>query len=399
MKINKLAIDGGLPVRENFLQYGKQSITENDINRVQNVLRSDFLTSGPNVTKFEEDLSEFCGTKYAVTLNSGTAALHGMYSSVGLSVDDEVIVPAITFAATANAAIYCGAKPVLADIDPETMLVDSGDIESKITTKTKIITGVDYAGQIADYDEIKKIKNSIDKNINVFADAAHSFGAFQSNRKSGSIADASSFSFHPVKGITTGEGGAVTTDNQMIYKKIKQFRNHGISTEFQERNRNNTWEYDIPEIGYNYRLSDIHAALGSSQITSVDSKINIRRNIAKNYDIAIKNINGITSLKTLTKNIHSYHIYVVIIDLNQFKVDRNQFFLALRSENIGVNVHYIPLYEHTFFKNFGFIQSDYPNSRYIYDRIITLPLWPDMSEYDINSVIEALKKVAKAYKR
>ena len=145
MKINKLAIDGGLPVRENFLQYGKQSITENDINRVQNVLRSDFLTSGPNVTKFEEDLSEFCGTKYAVTLNSGTAALHGMYSSVGLSVDDEVIVPAITFAATANAAIYCGAKPVLADIDPETMLVDSGDIESKITTKTKIITVVDYA--------------------------------------------------------------------------------------------------------------------------------------------------------------------------------------------------------------------------------------------------------------
>lgn len=399
MKIHKLAIDGGNPVRKSFLQYGKQSISENDIRRVEDTLRSDFLTSGPAVEEFEGKISEYCDSEYAVSLSNGTTALHALYESIGLEDGDEVIIPSITFASTATSVLFCGAIPVFTEIDPETLLIDPRDIERKISSRTKLIVGVDYAGQMADYGEINAIRNKQNEKMYIFADGAHSFGALQTNNKSGNVADATTFSFHPVKGITTGEGGAVSTNDVNIYKKIKKIRNHGISLDFHKRDDYITWEYDIDELGYNYRLSDIHASLGLSQIKSIDEKIDKRKKIAEKYDSAIEDIKGLSPLSTLEKNNHAHHIYVVKIDLERFSVDRSIIFRALRAENIGVNVHYIPLYNFKIFSDLGYKKSDFPVTNDTYERILTLPIWPDMLESDIQSVVDALTKVLFFYSK
>ena len=399
MKIHKLAIDGGNPVRSSFLQYGKQSISENDIRSVENTLRSNFLTSGPAVEEFEGKISEYCDSEYSVSLSSGTTALHALYKSIGLEEDDEVIIPSITFASTATSVLFCGARPVFTEIDPETLLIDTKDIDRKISSRTKLIVGVDYAGQMADYEEINNIRNLHNEKIYIFADAAHSFGALQSNNKSGNVADATTFSFHPVKGITTAEGGAVSTNDLNIYKKIKKIRNHGISLDFNKRDDNLTWEYDIDELGFNYRLSDLHASLGLSQIESIGEKIDRRKKIADKYDLAIDDIEGLSSLRTIEKNKHAHHIYVVKIDLERFTVDRSIIFRALRAENIGVNVHYIPLYNLKVFSHLGYNKSNFPVTNDTYERILTLPIWPDMLESDIQSVVDALIKVLSFYRK
>jgi dTDP-4-amino-4,6-dideoxygalactose transaminase len=322
-----------------------------------------------------------------------------MYESLELDIGDEVIVPSITFAATANAALYCGAKPVFVDVDRDTLLIDIRAVEENISLKTKIVTGVDYAGQPANYRSLYELENNNEPKFNIFADAAHSLGAKQNNKSSGSLADASSFSFHPVKGITSGEGGAITTDNPKIYKKIKTFRNHGINADYRQREDQATWEYNIGEIGFNYRLSDIHAALGLSQLSDINLNLKKRRKIAQAYDRAIDNLTGVKKVKTLEENDHSYHLYVIKLDLDKFKVGRYEFFQSMRAENIGVNVHYVPLYRHSLYSEFGFTTKDFPNSTYVYERILTLPIWPGMTDDDVNSVIIALNKVVEFYVR
>ena len=397
--MSKLAIYGGDPIRKTMLQYGRQSVSVKDIEAVKEVLLSDFLTTGPAVEKFEHALAKFCGTKYAACVSSGTAALHSMYESLELDIGDEVIVPSITFAATANAALYCGAKPVFVDVDRDTLLIDIKAVEENISLKTKIVTGVDYGGQPANYRSLYELENNNEPKFNIFADAAHSLGAKQNNKSSGSLADASSFSFHPVKGITSGEGGAITTDNPKIYEKIKTFRNHGINADYRQREDQATWEYNIGEIGFNYRLSDVHAALGLSQLSDINLNLKKRRKIAQAYDRAIDSLTGVKKVKTLEENDHSYHLYVIKLDLDKFKVGRYEFFQAMRAENIGVNVHYVPLYRHSLYSEFGFTAKDFPNSTYVYERILTLPIWPGMTDVDINSVIIALNKVVEFYVR
>jgi perosamine synthetase len=394
---SELAIDGGQPVRASFLPYGRQSITEGDIEAVNAVLRSDYLTTGPAVTSFENRLIETIGVEHVVAVSSGTAALHVMYAAAGIGKGDEVIVPIITFAATANAAVYVGAKPVFADVDPATLLIDPASVADLITDSTKVIVGVDFAGQPAEYDSLYELASGRD--ITVMADAAHSLGSTRDGVPGGKIADASILSFHPVKHVAAGEGGAVVTDNAELAQKATQFRNHGISADHSQRASKNTWEYEIADLGFNYRMSDIHCALGESQLAGLTENVAFRQRIAGVYDAEFESLDGVTPLVTDARNSNAYHLYIVKIDASVFTADRAQFFAALRAENIGVNVHYIPVGRHPIYVEMGYERSSCPNGESAYEQIITLPLWPKMTDQDVNDVVEAVKKVAQAYSR
>jgi len=393
----KLAIDGGTPVRSNFLPYGRQSVTEDDIQTVQNVLRSDYLTTGPAVASFESGLKQVASVDHAVAVSSGTAALHAMYASAGIGDSDEVIVPIITFAATANAAAYLGARPVFADVDPATLLIDMESIDRLISPATKAIVGVDFAGQSVNYDAIYKLVG--DRDITVMADAAHSLGGARDGLPCGSLADASTFSFHPVKHVAAGEGGAVVTSDPEIAAKSIQFRNHGISADHSQRAASNSWEYEITDLGFNYRMSDIHCALGESQLSRLAGNVAERQRIAEKFDSEFASLDGIIPLVTERGNSNAYHIYVVKIDSTVFKVGRAEFFAALRAENIGVNVHYIPVGWHPVYDGSAYDRGSCPNGEALYEQIITLPLWPGMTNDDLSDVVTAVKKVAEAYKR
>lgn len=392
-----LAIDGGEPVRATFLPYGRQSITDSDIQAVTEVLKSDFLTTGPAVESFEKRLSETVGTDHAVAVSSGTAALHAMYAASGIGPGDEVIVPIITFAATANAALYLGARPVFADVDPATLLIDPVSVARLITRATKAIVGVDFAGQPAMYESLFDLASGRD--ITVLADAAHSLGSTRDGVPGGKIADASIFSFHPVKHVAAGEGGAILTDDAEIADETARFRNHGISADHSKRAAVNTWEYEITNLGFNYRMSDIHCALGESQLSRLAQNVSARQKIAATYDSEFESMDGITPLVTEERNTNAYHLYIVKIDASVFTTDRARFFAALRAENIGVNVHYIPVGWHPVYAEQGFKRGSCPNGESVYEEIITLPIWPAMSDQDVDDVVVAVKKVARAYER
>jgi perosamine synthetase len=394
---SELAIDGGQPVRSSFLPYGRQSITDDDIKAVNAVLRSDYLTTGPAVTSFENRLTEAIGFEHAVAVSSGTAALHAMYAAAGIGEGDEVIVPIITFAATANAALYVGAKPVFADVDPATLLIDPASVAELITDSTKAIVGVDFAGQPAEYESLYELASGRD--ITVMADAAHSLGSTRDGVPGGKIADASILSFHPVKHVAAGEGGAIVTDNAELAQKATRFRNHGISADHSQRASKNTWEYEITDLGFNYRMSDIHCALGESQLGGLTDNVASRQRIAGVYDTEFESVDGVTPLVTDARNSNAYHLYIVKIDASVFTADRAQFFAALRAENIGVNVHYIPVGRHPIYVEMGYERSSCPNGESAYEEIITLPLWPKMTDQDVDDVVEAVKKVAVAYSR
>jgi perosamine synthetase len=394
---SELAIDGGQPVRSSFLPYGRQSITDDDIKAVNAVLSSDYLTTGPAVTSFENRLTEAIGVEHAVAVSSGTAALHAMYAAAGIGEGDEVIVPIITFAATANAALYVGAKPVFADVDPATLLIDPASVAELITDSTKAIVGVDFAGQPAEYESLYELASGRD--ITVMADAAHSLGSTRDGVPGGKIADASILSFHPVKHVAAGEGGAIVTDNAELAQKATRFRNHGISADHSQRASKNTWEYEITDLGFNYRMSDIHCALGESQLGGLTDNVASRQRIAGVYDTEFESVDGVTPLVTDARNSNAYHLYIVKIDASVFTADRAQFFAALRAENIGVNVHYIPVGRHPIYVEMGYERSSCPNGESAYEEIITLPLWPKMTDQDVDDVVEAVKKVAVAYSR
>ena len=394
----KLAINGGAPVRKEYLSYGKQTIDDKDIDMVINVLKGEYLTTGPCVSEFEKKVAEYVGVKYAVAVSNGTAALHMACYAAGIGPGDEVLIPGITFAASANCVLYCGGTPVFVDVDYENYNIDIEDLKRKITNKTKAIIPVDMAGQAVDIDEIMKIAR--DNNLIVIEDAAHALGSEYNHRKVGVTAHMTEFSFHPVKPITTGEGGIVVTDDEELYKKMNIFRSHGITRDKYMMNEyHGPWYYEQIDLGYNYRITDIQCALGISQMNKIDKFINRRKEIVKKYDEAFKNIEEIHIPHEADFSNSGWHIYLIKLSLEKLTCTRKEIFEALQAENIGVNVHYIPVYLHPYYKSLGYEKGICPVAEEIYNRIITLPLFPSMLDEDIDDVINAVRKVIDAYRK
>lgn len=375
-----------------YIPYGRQNINEDDINAVVEVLKSDFLTTGPKIAEFEEKFADYVGAKYAVAVSNGTAALHIACLAAGLKEGDEVITTPITFAASANCALYCGAKPVFADIDSVTYNIDYREIEKHITSRTKAIIPVHYTGQPCDMDEIHKIAEKY--NLFVIEDAAHAVGAEYKGRKIGSLSDMTEFSFHPVKHITCGEGGIVTTNNEKLYEKLKLYRTHGITRNTAEMSRQDgPWYYEQIDLGFNYRITDFQAALGISQLSRVDLFLKRRREIAARYDEAFKNVPGITIPSQMEGTRSAYHLYVIRVD----KKIRRELFEYLRACNIGVNVHYIPVYTFPYYREHGYMNVKCANAEELYSSIISLPIFYDLTDaeqdYVIDKIISFLNKM------
>jgi perosamine synthetase len=393
---DNIAIFGGNPVRDSYLPYGRQSMDQQDIDSVVKVLQSDYLTTGPTIGMFEQKIADYVRSKYAVAFSSGTAALHAACFAAGISEGDEVITTPITFAASANCVLYQKAKPVFADIDPLTYNIDPSSIKKLITPKTKAIIPVDFTGQPADHNEILKIAK--EHNLIVIEDAAHALGATYKNQKIGSIHDMTMFSFHPVKMITTGEGGIITTDHKHYYEKLIQFRTHGITRDPSMLiGKSEPWYYEMQFLGYNYRMTDIQAVLGISQLTKLNHFLEQRQHLASIYHKELKQFTCIEVPIQMENSKSSWHLYVIRLKLGHLKGNRNEIFHALRKENIGVNVHYIPVYLHPYYKELGYEKGLCPNAERLYEEIITLPLFPLMTEEDVMEVIKALQKVIQFY--
>lgn len=398
LRHDTLALDGGAPVRSELLPYGRQSIDDADVNAVVQVLRSSHLTCGPAVGAFEERFAAVVGSQHAVAVSSGTAALHAAYHALGIGPGDEVLVPAITFAATANAVLYTGANPIFCDVDRDTLLIDPKSAESRITKKTKAIAPVDYAGQPCDYAEQRALADS--HGLSLIEDACHSLGGSYQGKKVGSFADCTAFSFHPVKMITTGEGGMVTTNDSETARRLRQFRSHGISTSFQDREKSTTYEYEMTDLGFNYRLTDIQCALGMSQLCKLDEWTNRRRELALRYDEALKSSKMFSPLETKAQRVHGRHLYVIRIKLETCSVDRLTLFRALRAEGIAVNVHYAPVHLHPYYRNrLGTEAGLCPVAEYEARRIFSIPIFPAMTNEDLDDVLHALNKVELAFLR
>lgn len=394
-----LAINGGTPVRNKFLPYGKQVIDENDIRSVVNILNGDYLTTGPAVSEFEKKVANYVGSKYAVAVSNGTAALHIACLSAGIKEGDEVITTPMTFAASANCILYCGAKPVFVDIDKYTYNINVNEIEKKITPKTKAIIPVHFTGQSVDLDPILELAKKY--NLTVIEDAAHALGTKYKGKFIGSISDMTEFSFHPVKTVTTAEGGIITTNRKDLYEKLILFRTHGITrnTEFMENKNEGPWYYEQIDLGYNYRITDLQCALGITQMDKLDDFIKRRKELVRMYNEHLSKIDGAIIQKEEGFSDTSRHLYIMKLDLDKFKVGRKEIFEALLAENIGVNVHYLPVYLHPYYKKLGYEKGLCPNSEELYDSMITLPLYPGMSNDDFYDVINAVNKVLGYYRK
>lgn len=369
-----------------YIPYGRQSISEEDIQAVVDVLRSDYLTTGPKVAEFENIVANYVGAKYAVAVSNGTAALHIACLAAGIQPGDEVIVSPITFAASANCVLYCGGKPVFADIKPDTYNIDPEDIERKITSKTKAIIAVHYTGQPCEMDEITAIAKK--HNLVVIEDGAQVISGEYKGKKIGSISDMTTFSFHPVKPVTTGEGGMVTTDNEELYQRLKLFHTHGITREESLLTHNEgPWYYEQLELGYNYRITDIQCALGISQMKRLDQFAAHRRKLAHRYDEAFEGCKDIITPYQHPDCLSSYHLYMIQVPAER----RQEIFENLRNKGIGVNVHYIPVYKLPYYQQHGYQSTCCPNAEAFYARAITLPLYADMTEEQVDYVVECVK--------
>lgn len=388
----RLAIRGGLPVRESLLPYGRQNIGDDDIAAVVDVLKSDWLTTGPKVSEFERAFAAATGATHAVAVSNGTAALHCAVYALNIQPGDEVIVTPMTFAASANCILYQGGTPVFADVDPETLLIDPEKVREKITALTKAIVAVDYTGQPADYTALREIAD--EHGLAIIADACHAIGGSLAGRSVGTLADLSTFSLHPVKHITTGEGGVITTDSAELAQRMRIFRNHGITTDHRQRSLTGGFFYEMVDLGYNYRITDIQCALGISQLRKLPASVAKRRQIASWYDSALANLPFVKPLVVRPNAVHAYHLYIVLFDLIQMNSTRADVYAALRAENIGVNVHYIPVHLHPYYQQrFGTGRGLCPVAEDAYDRLVTLPIFPEMTEADASDVIEALYKL------
>ena len=375
--------------RAKFLPYGRQTVDEDDIEAVVRVLRSDWLTTGPMVEEFEKAFAQFTGTAHAVAVSNGTAALHAAMAALGIGPGDEVIVPAITFVATANSVVYQGGTPVFADVDPETLLIDPEDVRRKITSRTKAIAAVDYAGQPCDYAALRAI--AAEHRLSLVADACHALGGSYHGTPVGALADLSTFSLHPVKPITSGEGGVITTNDASYAARMRTFRGHGIETDFRAREKQGSWFYEMTSLGYNFRLSDIQCALGTSQLRKLPEWVARREKIAQRYDAAFANATAFRPLTTRPNVAHGRHLYVIRL---QDGLDRGAVFKGLRAENIGVNVHYMPVHLHPFYREkFGTRVGQCPAAEAAYEQILSLPIFPRMSDADVDDVIAAVQRV------
>jgi len=391
-----LAIDGGTPVRKTLLPYGRQSIAEDDIQAVVDVLRSDWLTTGPKGAQFEEALAAWVGAKYAVAFSSGTAALHGAAFAAGLKPGDEAITSPLTFAATANCVLYQGARPVFADVSPDTLNLDPDRFAERITTSTRAVLPVDYAGHPADLDPILALAGR--HGLTVIEDACHALGAEYHGRRTGSIAHMSVFSFHPVKHLATGEGGMVTTDRADLAESLRRFRNHGVSSDARQRHASGQWHYEMVLLGFNYRLTDIACALGLSQLKKLEANLARRREIAARYTAVFWNLPGVLAPSVRPNVNPAWHLYPIRVNPEQLNTDRAHVFRALRAENIGVNVHYIPVHLHPYYRDkFGYKGAEYPAAEAAYEQLISLPMFHGMADQDVEDVIAAVSKVLAAY--
>lgn len=373
-----------------YIPYGRQWIDEDDIQAVNDVLRSDYLTTGPKIQEFEKIIAQYTGAKFAVAVSNGTAALHAACFAAGINYNDEVITTPITFAASANCILYCKAKPVFADIDLVSYNIDTDDIKRKITDKTKAIIPVHFTGQPCNIDEINKIAKEY--NLIVIEDASHALGAEYKNKKIGSISDMTTFSFHPVKNITTGEGGMITTSSETLYKKLLLFRAHGITRDIDIMTHNEgDWYYEQLDLGYNYRITDIQCALGIMQMKKLDKFIAKRKEIADRYNKAFKNVEGIVIPTQSNDCNSSWHLYVILIT----NKDRKKVFDRLKEVGLGVNVHYIPVYKHPYYQNNGYNKILCHNSEKFYSQAISIPIFPKMTDKEIDYVIDVVKQTVK----
>lgn len=397
--MEKPAIAGGSPVRDTKLFYGHQYIDDADIQAVTEVLKSDYLTCGPKVTALEKKLCELTGAKYAVVCSNGTAALHIAALSAGLGEGDELITTPITFAASANCALYCGAKPVFADINPATYNIDPKSVQEKITDKTRAVVAVDFTGQAVELDTLLAMCH--EKGITLIEDGAHSIGTKYNGKPVGSIADMTTFSFHPVKTVTGGEGGAVLTNREDLYEKLLLYRSHGITRESKllERESDGPWYYEQIDLGYNYRITDIQCALILSQIDKLAQFAARRSEIVRKYDEAFSRIPQLFVQQEIPESDTTRHLYILRIRPELLTIDRKGFFEAMGAENICCNVHYIPVYRHPYYEKLGYKEGLCPNAEKLYSEMMSLPLYYSLTDKDVDDVIMAVRKIVDYYKK
>ena len=371
------------------LPYGRHCIEDDDIAAVVAVLKSDWLTTGPQVEAFERAFAAFTGSAHAVAVSNGTAALHAAIFALGIQPGDEVIVPANSFAASANCIVYQGGRPVFADVEDDTLLLDSRAVERLITPRTRAVVAVDYAGHPCDYDALRALADR--HQLRLIADACHAVGGHYRGRPVGSLADLSTFSFHPVKSMTTGEGGMVTTQDPELARRMRLFRSHGVSVDFRQRMESGTWFYEMQELGYNYRLSDLQCALGITQLRKLPRWVERCQAIAARYDAALAGEPRVRRLACRPDVSHGYHLYVIRVPRRPGAPDRAAVFAALRGQGIGVNVHYVPIHLHPYYRRtFGTGPGLCPVAEQAYEELISLPMFPGLSDADVDRVLAAL---------
>lgn len=397
--MEQLAIFGGTPVRENPISYGRQYIDQDDINAVVSTLISDMLTTGPQTAELEKKLCEITGAKYAVAVSNGTAALHLAALAAGFKEGDEVIVSSITFAASSNCILYCGAKPVFADIKEDTYNIDPASVRSLITPKTKGVIAVDFTGQAVECDEIRAICE--EHNLVFIEDAAHSIGTKYNGQPVGSIADMTCFSFHPVKTVTSGEGGAITTNDYELYRKLMRLRTHGITRDMSEMVNvsDARWYNEQVELGYNYRITDFQSALLLSQLNKLPAFAARRKEIVKMYEEAFADMPEIKIQREIPESDTVRHLYILRLDLERLNCDRRQFYDALYAENLCLQVHYLPVYWHSYYEKLGYEKGICPNAEAFYNEVMSLPLYYSVTDKDVEDVVRAVKKVVNYYRK
>jgi perosamine synthetase len=392
----QLAIDGGVPVRTNVVPYARQSIDDADVAAVVDTLRSDWLTTGPKVAAFEQEVAAVAGTTEAVAVANGTAALHTAMAAIEVRDGDEVIVPAMTFAATANAVLYQGGVPVFVDVEPDTLLLSPDGVAAALSPRTKAVIGMDYTGQPCDVDALGELAQA--QGAWMVVDAAHSLGATLDSRPAAASADLATFSFHPVKHITTAEGGMVVTSRAELVERMRRFRNHGIDRDHLRRAKEGAWAYDVVDLGMNYRLSDVQCALGISQLRRLDGWLARRREIAARYDATFDDSLPARPLAVRPGVGHARHLYVLRLETERLSVGRDRVFDALRAEGVGVNVHWAPVHLHPLYRErLGTEPGMCPVAEDAGSRILSLPMFPAMTDGDVDDVIEACRKVLGAY--
>jgi perosamine synthetase len=388
----RLAVEGGTPVRETLLPYGRQMIDDEDVAAVVEVLHSGWLTTGPKVGEFEEAFADRVGAAHAVAFSSGTAALHGAVFAAGVSPGEEVVTSPLTFCSTANTVLFQGGTPVFADVAEDTLCVDPERVEQALTPRTRALLPVDYAGHPADLRALRELGDR--RSLVLIEDACHSLGATFEGRRVGSIADLTAFSFHPVKHITTGEGGMVTTDDPELARRMRMFRSHGIDSDPRQRQRTGQWHYEMTELGNNYRLPDLVCALGLSQLRKLDANVTRRRAIAAAYEQRLGDVPALR-LPVVRPDVEpAWHLYPVRVA----GLDREKVFGALRAEGIGVNVHYVPVHLHPYYREkFGYAGGEFPTAETAYEALISLPMFHGMTDADVDDVVAAVTKVFNRY--